>query len=231
MRIVRATLFVMLVSMALALAACGSNVKDLPVQTIVDNANKKMAGVTTFHLVLDKVGTLNVFGTALDINNVEGDVVKPDRLHVSMKAKLLSVLVDLQVINVGKQTYLTNPTNPNQWVKLSVESNPIAFFNPVNGITTILGQMRDVKKVGVDTVDGVPSYHLQGTTEGPAKQALFGNLAGPDPITTDFWVDSKDFYVRKMKFTGSFLAGEPKNTVRNLSLSKFDEKVSIEPPM
>ena len=50
-------------------------------------------------------------------------------------------------------------------------------------------------------------------------------------MTLEVWIGSADMLPRSVKLTGRLLSEDPADMIRFLDLSRFDEPVTVEPPI
>ena len=50
-------------------------------------------------------------------------------------------------------------------------------------------------------------------------------------VGIETWIDVNDSRIRQVYLQGPIAPGEPENIVRKITLSDFDEEITIEPPL
>jgi hypothetical protein len=90
----------------------------------------------------------------MEMTKVDGDIVRPDRLKATVTGMVSGISMGIQMISVGKVTYMTNPLTGN-WEQLPSQFAVLSVFNPNTGITTImrgitsLAKLSDAQSAGV----------------------------------------------------------------------------------
>lgn len=229
-----ATLVALLAALPLA-AACGGGGEEatptaLPsAEEVLPKVVERVDAVKTFHFRLEHEGGLSPIPLGLELRTAEGDVVVPDRISAKLEAEANGALVRVEVIGVGEEGWITNPFS-REWQPLPSGTTISAIFDPAAGVKAVAGSLQDVSVVGVEKVAGHETYRLEGHVDSGALEAA-APIAEPGlTVTVKVWVDTEDYTIRKVRLEGPFAPDEPAAIVRILSLSKFDEPASIEPP-
>jgi hypothetical protein len=106
-----------------------------------------------------------------------------------------------------------------------------AIFDPAAGINAVANSLEDVSVVGIENVGGHDTYRLEGHVDSGVLEAA-APIAEPGlTVTVKVWADVEDYTIRQVRLEGPFAPDEPPAIVRILILSKFDEPISIEPPV
>jgi hypothetical protein len=135
----------------------------------------------------------------------------------------------VEVIGIGEQGWMTNPFS-HEWQALPEGTTVTAIFDPAAGIQAVAGSLQGARVTGVEKVEGENTYLLEGQVDSGVLKAA-APIAEPGlTVNVKVWVDTSDYTIRQVRLEGPFAPGEPDNIVRILSLSKFDEPTSIEPP-
>ena len=138
-------------------------------------------------------------------------------------------LLRVEVIGIGDEGWMTNPFS-HQWQSLPKGTTISAIFDPAAGIQAVAGSLQDVSVAGVEKVGGDNTYLLEGQVDSGVLKAAAPIAEAGLTVNVKIWVGVDDYNIRQVRLEGPFAPGEPENIVRILSLSKFDEPVSIEPP-
>lgn len=200
-------------------------------QEILGEASNKLANLESLHFKLDAEGGGFTVGPGLTASSLEGDVLKPDRLHVKGKTNIAGMALELNIIAVGDQIYLANPLT-RQWEKLSADTGAtVPRVLGSDGVARVLNSASNVKRNEDATVDGVTNYHVAGELDPAALASIFGTAAGPAPVPGEIWIGKEDFLVRQIRLSGPLMENDAPNVVRTIQLSRFDEPVLIEAPV
>ena len=227
----------MLLLAALALplfAGCGliSRVEPTPtpvplsVDEILQRSGEATGALDTFHFTLDhnKGGGTPISETIV-VTEVEGDVVSPDSISITFAGTFGRFAVKSSIVTIGNDSYMTNPLT-GVWEQVSTGVSPLGFFDPKEGIGAMMTQMRDAVMVSRTPEE----YRIDGTLAVEALRPLLGTvLDGPD-VEVELTIDAGTLLLQKAVLEGRVTATEPDGVVRIITLSGFDEPISIKPP-
>jgi len=229
-------LAVLLAGLALAVACGGGGEKAAPTPANLPQADEilpkvveRVGTLKSFHFRLEHETGLSSMPMNLKLKTAEGDVQVPDRMEAKLEADAGGALMRVEVIGIGDQGWMTNPFS-HQWQSLPEGTTISAIFDPAAGIQAVAGSLQEVRVAGVEKVGGDNTYLLEGQIDSGVLKAA-APIAEPGlTVNVKVWVGVDDYTIRQVRLEGPFAPGEPDNIVRILSLSKFDEPVSIEPP-
>jgi hypothetical protein len=184
----------------------------------------------TFHFRLEHENGTSPIPLGLELETAEGDVVVPDRMKAEIRAKAGGAGVEVEVIGVGDEGWMTNPFS-RQWQPLPEGTNIRDVFDPAAGIKAVVGALANVVVVKEEEIGGTSTYLIEGEVDSGVLQAA-APIAEPGlTVLVKTWVGSEDSLPRRIRLEGPFAPGEPDNIVRKLELSDFDEPLTIEPPL
>ena len=128
------------------------------------------------------------------------EMVSPDRIHMSGS--------QFEMILIGNTSYVKIG---NTWQKMNLpQSVDVNLFNPKSYQTQIQG-LPDIKLIGPDTVDGVPTMAYQfGTTLKGQSQST----------TTKIWIGIADGFPHKIETGGT-----------TITFYDFNANIAINPPI
>jgi hypothetical protein len=230
-------LLAMLVGALALAAACGGGGEKAaptpanlpPADEILPKVVERIAALKSFHFRLEHENGLSPMPLDLKLKTAEGDVQVPDRMDAKLEAEAAGALLRVEVIGIGEQGWMTNPFS-HQWQPLPEGTTISAIFDPAAGIQAVASSLQDVRVTGMEQVGGDNTYLLEGHVDSGVLKAA-APIAEPGlTVNVKIWVGVDDYTIRQVRLEGPFAPGEPENIVRILSLSKFDEPVSIEPP-
>lgn len=232
-----ALLALVLVALPLA-AACGGDGEEAgptpaslpPPEEILPKVVERVGALKSFHFRLEHEGGLSPIPLGLKLKTADGDVIVPDRMQAELEAEAGGALVRVEVIGIGEEGWITNPFS-REWQPLPKGTTISAIFDPAAGINAIAGSLQEVSVVSVEKVGGHETYLLEGQVDSGVLEAA-APIAEPGlTVTVKVWVDIEDYTIRQVRLEGPFAPEEPAAIVRILFLSKFDEPISIEPPV
>jgi LppX_LprAFG lipoprotein len=210
----------------LLLAACGGTPPPDAHQLIKD-AQVAIQHVTSYHfkLVTDNPGT----GGNLLITGAEGDILVPDKLKANANALLAGNSVQVQFIAIGNQQYIFLF---GVWQTTTGLLDPRTLSDPQKGVAAILGHIQNPSTPSDSSVGGTSCWNISGKLD---PQYLAGITGGGAPAGTtndvSTCIGKSDKLPYQIIIKGQASAGDTNKTVRTLTLSKFDEQVTIEAPV
>lgn len=216
---------------AALLASCGGDdpaPAALPAAaTVLDESATRMEQVRSMHFLLEheKGATEIVRGIAM--TRAEGDVVTPDKMQATIKGGLGPVNFEVGIVILGDQAWIQNPLN-RRWESEDITIDQV--FDPREGVIALVRSTRDATVTGTEDVAGVRCYVVEATLDSGDLDLLPGDPAPGKSVPTTAWIGVDDDLVRKVELRGGVAEGESDNLVRTLTLSRFDEDVTIAPP-
>jgi hypothetical protein len=225
----------LLAAVTFLLAACSgpgapaaTPTPELTAQEIAQRAVDKLGGLNSFHFDLSTDTGGKPASSGFALISAKGDAARPDQLSADLQASVGGFTASLRYVSAGGKHYMTDPISQ-RWMEVPAQFNTIAVFSPNTGAPALVKSMQGLQKQGMESIDGVSSYHLAGTAPGDVLQPLLGATA-PAQLKADVWIGASDFLTRKIVLTGAIFQGEPDTITRTLLLGKFDEPVSVSVP-
>lgn len=227
--------FACLTVLALA-AGCGGGSKqtstttaaELSVAQIVARTARKTGALRSFHFDFE-VTHPAASTTGLNLTSAAGDVKVPNELKASVAGTLSGVSLTSELVFVAPHQYLKNPLS-GAWETLDVATSPIGYFDPAKGVLAVIKRSIRLARDGSTTVGGVDCYRLRGKVHASDLSAFLGTPASDRLANIELDVGKDDLLLRRIEVAGPVAAGEPQAIDREVTLSRFDEPVSIQAP-
>jgi len=199
-----------------------------PVADIVARSTAAMEAQKRFHFVFDeKNGPKSTSGIHLVL--AEGDIAVPDQVKADVSGTLAGVPLRTRLVVAGGKYYITDPFT-GKWSEVSIDLNPVAFFDPAKGVLAVIKAATQLELVGSEEVDGVDTYHLQGKTTVGSITPLLGNPPGTRLVDLELWVDKETDRLVRLRLSGEVEDGDPAAAERTIELSRFGVVVPIVAP-
>jgi hypothetical protein len=225
-------LLVALIAAALAGCSRSSNGPTVDTKTILDNAAKRLDMVKSVHFdaLIDGDAYIDTSRT-VQLKSASGDIVTPDQMQTKIKIGLGGVNIDMSLVAIGSDRYQTNPVT-GQWgpAQPGFDYSPTVFFDREKGLSTVLGQLRDVESLPDEKIDGQDTYHLKGKVDRAAIEPITSGAIEGDPVATELWIAKGSNNLVKLVLTEPQTPGKPKPAVWTLTLGKYDQPVTITRP-
>jgi hypothetical protein len=219
----------MVLLMIIAAGCTGAKTSSLTAENIISKASDQMQAASSFHFVLDQTGGGTPIAMGIEMTKAEGDIVKPDKLKVTITGTVSGMSIAVQMVTVGSSTLMTNPLSgkwevpPSQFAVLSV-------FDPDTGIAAIIKGVSALKKLDDAQVGGVTCYHISGNVTSDELKSLTGSSVPGTTVSVELWIGQADFMVRSIKLSGKITDTEAQGIVRTLNISNFNQPMTIELP-
>src|SRR5687768_4409519 len=155
--------------------------------------------------------------------NVVAEFVAPDRFHLTTELERPNHgSSTLETIVVGKDTYVKMDTEP--WRKFPANlGDMISKFRDPK-VVAELSKGADVKFIGTETLDGMPTFIYQYSFNSPEYKDFKGS--------TKTWVAASDNLPRKTETEGEMnVNGKPVMTKTTITYSDFGADIKIDPPI
>jgi lipoprotein LprG len=148
-------------------------------------------------------------------------------MQATIKGSLGPADFDLGIVILGPDAWLQNPIT-HRWDNEDITIDQV--FDPQQGVIGLLRSAQSPAVAGTEKVDGVRCYRIEATLDSGDLTLLPGDPQPGRAVPTVAWVGVDDPLVHRIEIRGPVASGESDNLVRTLTLSRFDEDVSIAPP-
>jgi lipoprotein LprG len=236
--LVRAAVVAVLPLLALT-AACGGDDDEAPsgaagsdgptVEQVLSRSADAIAALASFHFLLTHQNGSTPIVFDLRLTKAEGDVLAPDRLQAKLDAERGPFSVDVDVITIGTDLWVTDPLL-GRWQKVGQGIDIRDIFAPDRGVPELLRSARDGRFDGDDRIDGVPSHRIKVTVDGGALRAIAPIAREGQNVPVTLWIGKEDVLVRRIDIEGPLTDREKSDIRRRLQLSRFDQPLTISPP-
>lgn len=198
----------------------------IDVASLLRRSGETTGALNTFHFKLEhnEAGGTPLSGS-LTVTEAEGDVARPDRISTEFAGTLGNFAVRSSLISVGEESYLTNPLT-GAWERVAREVSPLGFFDPQQGIGSMMSEVRSPALIS----HSAEEYRIDGTLDVAALRPLLGTSAQGTTVQVQLTIDVDTLFLKRAVIEGRATATEPDGVVRTITLSNFNESVSIQPP-
>lgn len=232
---VRVALLALALSALALLAGCGGVSTNItPNSTVLlATAAQKLTSDTAFHFLLTETNSGNPTGSDFDVRSAEGDVVQPDKLHADPVSAVVGGLpVTTAVIVVGNQAWYKNPiTGQYQDAgQMTGQFKDVAtFLGP--GLAAALASLQDVSAPSDSSANGVATWKINATISSDKLSALTnGEVPSGKQYPVQIFIGKDDGQLHQLVIPGKLTSFDTDQTSRSITLSKFNESVTITPP-
>ncbi len=243
---------ILIIFAALGLAACdGDNEKtpeELPApRPLLQESADKIQDATSFEVEMDVEG----YPVEIDVDKLDavpadvplqfkyakGVFQAPDRLEATFQVSLGVVSTTADLVALGREHYLRGDMlTGNQWINTEVIRgfSPASLLARPGGIAYALMSITDLEIVGEEDVDGLKVFHLRGTIQADAVNALtFGLIRSKHGnLKIEVYIDVSERRVSQIKLEEPPPADvmDADETTWRINILDYNQDVTITPP-
>ena len=197
------------------------------VEDILRRSGEAMSRLDTFHFRLEHNDEGSTpFSDTLDVTEAEGDVVSPDSISIDFSGRFGGrFAMRASLITIGSDSYMTNPLSGN-WEEVPAEVSPLGFFDPQEGIGAMMTGLRNPTLTSKEGSE----FRIEGDLEVQALRPLLGAVVQDGIVRVEVTLDSDTLYLKKAVIEGRATAEEPDGVIRTITLSQYNESISITAP-
>ena len=194
-----------------------------PIDTtaLLQRMGAAMEGVSSFEFLLDHESGGTVLMPNLVMTEIEGQVIRPDRLSLRFKGRFGNFAIKGRLVTVDDTTYMTNPLTE-AWEEIPPDITPVRFFDEFSGMVS------QVVPAGA-TLDG-DLFRVKGRLPTEALEPLVGSTIKGDTVAIELTARAGSAHIVEVTFDGAVTEAEEAGTTRKITLSRFNESFSIELP-
>ena len=195
--------------------------------TILRNAADRVQRLRTFHFLLEHENGGTEIVRGISMTRAEGDLAMPDRMRATVKGSLARFNLEVGVVIIGDRAWVQNPLN-GRW-----EMERISFddlLDPAHGVTSVMRSAQNPRIAGREQMGGVDSYRIEATVDSAQLKQFVPDAPAGKQIPATVWVGVNDPLVHRVELRGAIAGGESDRLLRRLTLSRFDQDVTIDPP-
>ena len=195
---------------------------------VVDLSKTSMGNLESFSFQLGHDSGHTTLSGALQLTRA-GGFVTTNGLDLEAEANIGRAFVRVEAVVIGEQTWMTNPLT-GVWSEIAPEDSPFAFLDPVKLVADILGDTQQAVYPANDQSSSGDT-EISGLIPAKSLASLVGSVdpdATPNVLLT---IDSTSNLLKKIVISGVVQAEDEPGTIRVITLSKFDEPSTLEPPI
>ena len=193
--------------------------------SIALESSKVMANLNSFQFELiheDGEGSLL---NGLTLTKAIGLVEKPNKLKVELTLLFGGVIIKGGAITTADGSYMLNPLNK-EWTTTSIKSSPLGFFDPGEGIESILDSISDLHLVSREP----NAFLLGGTLPASSLSSILGETTHND-IAVTLLISENTFHLLEAETIGKVNESDNEDIKRTIRLSRFNEAFQISTPL
>lgn len=181
--------------------------------------------------------TLNIQGKAyvddartIQLRSAEGNLKRPDSVKATAKLAASLAVLDIQMIAIGQNMYITNFIS-GAWEKApnGFSYNPAVLFSNDQGIGAVLKQLDSPKLENDADLNGRAAYVVSGTASQQTLNRMTAGAIVADNIPVKVWIAKDNSDILQVEITAPATANTEAG-VWTLQVTDQDKDVTIEPP-
>ena len=199
-------------------------------EAVLKRSGEVMKGLRAFHFRLyHETGGLELL-PGIVIEEVTGDVIKPDKLSIKFSGAIgTGFAIRASLMTLGDESYMTDPLT-GEWTAGPTGVSALGFFDPSRGIEAMMAQVKDPSLLGKGA-DRRKVLRLGGRLPTEALAPLVGETLEDSTVQVELILDSEHLYLLEARFAGPVTPTDSDDTVRVITISRFNEPISIEAPL
>ena len=193
----------------------------------VAKSRNAMAELDNFRFELTHDSGFTSLSGGLELTRAEG-LVTQNGLDIEAEAKIGRAFVRVEAIVIDDRTWMTNPLT-GAWSEIPPEDSPFSFLDPVKLVADILGDTQGATYQEKPRADA--DLTITGRIPATTLAALVG-VVDPDAVpAVTLTLSAGTYLLKKIVIVGVTQPDDDENTTRVISLSEFDNTVSLKPPI
>jgi hypothetical protein len=186
-----------------------------------------MSALDSFSFQLTHESGHTTLSGALQLTRA-GGLVATNGLDLEAEANIGRAFVKVEAVVIGEQTWMTNPLT-GVWSEIAPEDSPFSFLDPVKLVADILGDTQGAEYAPESAPVG--EFRISGEIPANSLAALVGSVdptASPEIVIN---INADTNLLQRIEIRGVVQPEDENTTIRVITLSKFDNLVSLEPPI
>lgn len=208
--------------------------QETDVSQILADASTRLAEVESLHFTLDIEGETFIDDThTIQLESAEGDLARPDMVVVEFKISLFGAgTVSIKMITIGEESWTTDLITGN-WGDAPPEFgyDPSVLYDNQNGLGPVMGKVDSPELHDSEQIDDREAYRITGKVANDVIGPLTAGTMTGDAVALELWIDIETHDLLRVKVVEPESDDKDNPATWELNLSRFNEKVTIEPPI
>src|SRR5579859_1143475 len=145
-------------------------------QQLLSAFRQQYRTVKSLHVSMQTQNTGPADPKLTQVLNVDGDVVMPDKVKAQATILLSGQNVQVGLISVNGNQYVTDPVT-GQWRVMNGVLDPSTLTNPDTGVVSILNKIQNLSQPTASNAHGTPCWSVNGTLNAQDVAFLTGGGA------------------------------------------------------
>jgi hypothetical protein len=167
---------------------------------------------------------------SIRLRSAEGEILRPDSVRASARISVMLLTLDMSMIAVGGEMYMTNFVS-GRWERApdDFSYDPSILFSDTSGIGPVITSLENPVVSGNERIGGNDTRLVSGTVDAATVRDITAGAIQGENIQVTMWigVETNDIY-RVTLSEPEGVRDEP--ATWTLELSEHNAPVTIEPP-
>lgn len=194
---------------------------------VLDKSGQVMQDLKSFRFQMthNKGGTQFLPGVVIE--EVTGSVVYPDSMSISFNGVFGNTLaIEVGLVTTEEGSYMTSPLT-GVWQKVESGLNPLAFFNPSTGISSIMTNLQDVQLMESNLEN---QYKISGNLDTQQLEPLIGSTLENSTVSVELILNVSNLFMLNAELSGQVTEFDVEGIVRTIKITDFNDSIVIEKP-
>jgi hypothetical protein len=193
----------------------------------VDSSHKAMQELNNFEFELTHREGFTTLAGSLEMTKA-GGIVTSNGFDLIAEARIGRAFVRIEAIVIDDKTWMTNPLT-GTWSQIAPEDSPFSFLDPIKLVADILGETQNARYAESEQMSG--ELVIVGQIPATTLAALVGEVQREATPKISLTLDAESYLLKKIVITGITQPGDESNTIRVITLSNFNAKTLLQPPI
>jgi hypothetical protein len=186
-----------------------------------------METLQRFHYLLEHENGATLIVSGVQMTRAEGDVDGPERLRAAIMGRVATINIETGIVILGDESWFQNPLT-RRWEQQEISIDEV--FDPRSGVVALMRKAQTPRVAGTDRINNVEVRRIEAKLDSGDLTLLPGQPVPGISVDVAAWIGTSDQLVHRIELRGAAAEGEPPNILRRLTLSRFDEAITIDPP-
>ena len=193
----------------------------------VDSSHRAMQELNNFEFELTHREGFTTLAGSLEMTKA-GGIVTSNGFDLIAEARIGRAFVRIEAIVIDDKTWMTNPLT-GTWSQIAPEDSPFSFLDPIKLVADILGETQKARYADSEQMSG--ELVIVGQIPATTLAALVGEVQREATPKISLTLDAESYLLKKIVITGITQPRDESNTIRVITLSNFNTKVLLQPPI
>ncbi len=213
-------------------AAIGPSGLEFDVRSALREAVTEVLQLESAAFTLEHLkGTTALIPGFLVMTRVSGEVDIPDRFRLKVEAEMLTPrsFVEIGVITIGDQAYMTDPITK-EWRQVEPSALPFTLSDISRTLAGIIEAVVEPTLVGLERLGDRDTHHIQGSIRSQDLAGLVPGAGEGFDVQLGLWLATPGNLLLQVLISGMVIPTDDPDTVRRLTLDDINVPVEISPP-